>query len=107
MNTTIVLPRPVTDENFSIHINNRDDRPLQIGDVTVHYLVDKIVFDDIGTSPYTLYFQNPEAEKPHYEIAQFAHLIENERQDTARLGIVTRYGGEEVKSLPAWTFFSI
>lgn len=104
INTTINLSQPVTDTTFSVHINNRDDKPLQIKDVAVNYLIDKVVFRDVGASPYTLYFHNPEAVKPSYEIEQFRNLIENEDQGIASLGKLTHFRQEEEKEPPRFDY---
>jgi hypothetical protein len=84
--TTIQLPRPTNAAIIVIQIDNRDDRPLTIEDVRVDYKLDKVVFENTDSGPYTLYYGNPQAPKPSYDIERFRNHIENEPQDIVTLG---------------------
>jgi len=89
-NTTVALPEPVASATLVLRIHNRDDRPLAFTRITAEYSIDKVVFEDIGTGPYRLYFGNPQATLPVYDIAAYAGQIENETRDPAVLGNLLR-----------------
>lgn len=77
---------PLSYEKFVVQINNQDNRPLNIERINAEYFIDKIVFEDIGTGPYTLYFGNESALKPEYDIVNFKSYIDNEKQLEVTLG---------------------
>ncbi len=80
-NKGISLRKQLSANAFVIKINNRDDRPLPIKEIRAEYFVDKLVFQDLGTGPYRLYFANSKAEKPVYEMALQQIFVEKEPQD--------------------------
>ncbi len=75
-NTEIELKRAEALSQFTIKINNGDNKPLAIKNLTVEYNVDKLIFEDNGSSSYQLIYGNPNAKKPTYDIEQFKHLID-------------------------------
>jgi hypothetical protein len=68
-----------------IKIDDRDDRPLAIKGIQAEYYIDKLVFSDMGNTPYRLYFGNAKAEPPKYELGLQRSYIEKENQDECRL----------------------
>ncbi len=83
-------PIPAAAEEIIIRISNLDNQPLDIAAVSVEYLVDKIVFEDIGSSGYRLYYGNQQASKPRYEIELYKSHVEREDQDFVTLGTTVR-----------------
>jgi hypothetical protein len=81
---------PLLTERIIIKISNLDNRPLHINSIQVEYLLDKIVFEDKGGENYRLWFGNPEAVKPRYEIELFKDHVEREQQDFSTLGGLVR-----------------
>ncbi|WP_458414867.1 DUF3999 family protein [Schinkia sp. CFF1] len=85
-NTSISLAQyPISDKQITIRIANRDNPPLDIQDVNVVYNIDKIVFENNGKAPYRLYYGNPQAQLPQYDLKQFQGYIEKEKQDILNL----------------------
>jgi hypothetical protein len=84
--TTIILPFPQATPTLVIEIDDRDDRPLTIEELTAGFVLHKIVFEDINTSPYHIYFGNPTATAPSYDIERYRNQIEKEPSDTVTLG---------------------
>lgn len=84
--TTLTLPEPINAEEIILIIHNRDDRPLAIQGITATTQVDKLVFEDSGNQPYIMYFNNPEAARPVYELELFRKHVEQEPQDILSLG---------------------
>ena len=87
---------PLSYEKFVVQINNQDNRPLNIERINAEYFIDKIVFEDIGTGPYALYFGNESALKPEYDIVNFKSYIDDEEQLEVSLGstVVLKAGGK-------------
>lgn len=88
--TSINLDKqPLFAETLVVKIDNRDDRPLSVKSVKIEYYIDKLVFPDLGNTPYRLYFGNKAALKPQYEIELQKAYIEQEMQDACSLGEIT------------------
>lgn len=87
-NTVLIKDRPATDQVLELVIENRDDAPLSITDIVIRYSVDILVFEDKGSAEYRLYFGNPHASMPQYDLSQFKAYVENEQQDPVRLGAI-------------------
>ena len=77
---------PISFGNFTVQIDNKDNRPLSIERINAEYFIDKIVFEDIGTGSYKLYFGNKAAVQPSYDIVNFKSYIEDEEQNEVSLG---------------------
>jgi hypothetical protein len=77
---------PLSSGSITIKINNQDNPPLKINAIHVDYYIDKIVFEDTGSSVYELYYGQSQAQKPEYEIELFKQHIEKEDQDLSTLG---------------------
>lgn len=88
--------KPIAIPVIKIKLDNRDDRPLVIKAVSIEYYIDKLIFPDMGSGPYLLYFGNDKAVKPNYEIELQQEYIEKEKQDNCSLGS----GRAESKSVP-------
>ena len=102
--------KPVSTEMITIAIANLDNPPLNIQDISVIYYLDKIVFEDNGTGSYRLYYGNPQAVRPQYDIDLFQSYIEKEKQDTLSLGIAEPINQlEEIpnKGIFAWLNWKI
>jgi len=76
---------------IKINIKNADDQPLNIKEINEEIILDKIVFEDNGSANYKLYFGNPKAEKPQYEIENFKDYIDKEKNDEIKLGEIKNY----------------
>lgn len=86
-NTGILLDKsPLSTEQITIKIENRDNPPLNIQGITVNYYIDKIVFEDKGETPYRLYYGNQQVKQPQYDLKLFQSYIEKEKQDVVMLG---------------------
>lgn len=84
--TSISLAQhPISDQQITINIANLDNPPLDIQNVNVVYDIDKIVFENNGIAPYRLYYGNPQAQVPQYDLKQFQDYIEKEKQDILKL----------------------
>jgi hypothetical protein len=73
-------------EKIVIEIDNRDDRPLTIEEIRIEYQIHQVIFQDVNTSPYTLYYGNRNAEQPVYDIDRYRGYIEKEPKSKVRLG---------------------
>jgi hypothetical protein len=89
---TIVFDKPTTIAKLQIKIFNNDDQPLPIKKITADYLIDRVVFAAQGTPPYRLYFNNPKAERPRYDIREYAEHIIKEPLDFGSLTGLQRSG---------------
>ncbi|MHA0856852.1 DUF3999 family protein [Paenibacillus sp. CMAA1364] len=77
-NNTIMLETPTRSSNITIELNNHDNLPLDITAFEMGYIVDKIVFEDIGAGPYQLWYGKSDAIQPEYDIVNFKTYIEHE-----------------------------
>lgn len=80
--------KPQTATKLLLKIDNRDDRPLAVGAVRAEYYSDKLVFEATGRGPYRIWFGNPQATAPNYELALQKKYIEQEPQEECRLGAI-------------------
>ncbi|MGF7047847.1 hypothetical protein J2T13_002353 [Paenibacillus sp. DS2015] len=85
-NTTITGMVPIRAPYFTITINNYDDAPLEIKDVTIEYAIDKVVFENQGDQPYQLLYGKDNVDQPQYDIVNFKVHIEQEDVPMATLG---------------------
>jgi hypothetical protein len=89
---TILFDEPTTLARFQVKIQNNDDQPLSVKKITADYLIDRVVFAAQGTPPYRLYFGNPRAERPRYDIREYAEHIIKEPLDSGSLTGLVRSG---------------
>lgn len=82
-------------EEWMVKIQNNDDKPLQIQEITGDFMTDKIVFENPENKSLFLYYGSLKAEKPAYDIRNFMEYIEKESQDECLLGEGVRIGKEE------------
>lgn len=94
---------PVTLEEIRIKIINHDNPPIKILGITGDYLIDKIVFEDPGGGPYRLYYGNPSATKPHYDLEFYKMHLLKEKQDLCMLGEEREFSETKPES-PGWHF---
>ena len=96
-------------ELIQIKIINRDDNPLKIAKIKFSYLIDNIIFKSKKNNKYKLYFGNPDAEHPSYDIVYYKKHIKDEDIKEAKLGELQDLHGEIIK--PSWfgskSFFNI
>ncbi|WP_202078763.1 DUF3999 family protein [Caldalkalibacillus salinus] len=83
---TLHFGLPWNDEVLYVDIENEDSPPINIEDLKMTYIVDKVVFEDTGAGPYSLLFGDEKALKPIYDIEQFISYIEEEAQNEVQLG---------------------
>lgn len=62
-------------------IYNKDNKPINIKDIEISYYVDKIIFEDDGSSKYKVLFDNKDAQNPSYDIESYKNYIEKEQQE--------------------------
>ncbi|MFZ5642310.1 MAG: DUF3999 family protein [Bacillota bacterium] len=92
--------RPISANQFFVKINDRDDRPLKIKSIMIEYYVDKVVFEESDSPPYRVYFGNPQATKPGYEIELLKEHVEKEKQNLCQLGAAITNSQEETRQPP-------
>ncbi|HEY2494456.1 MAG TPA: DUF3999 family protein [Paenibacillus sp.] len=83
---TITGTVPISAPYFTITINNHDDAPLDIKDITTEFVVDKVVFEDQGNHPYQLLYGKDNVDQPQYDIVNFKTHIQQEHVAEAKLG---------------------
>lgn len=72
-----------TDDILTLRINNYDDAPINIQQITVDYYVDQLIFEDNGSKTYSLSFTSePFAKTPVYDIASYQNKILEQPIDT-------------------------
>ena len=92
--------KPQTATKLLLKIDNRDDRPLAVSAVRAEYYSDKLVFEATGRGPYRIWFGNPQAAPPNYELALQKKYIEQEPQEECRLGVLEAQALPEVAPEP-------
>jgi len=66
----------VNDSDFSLIINNGDDKPINIKGIAAQYYADELVFEDNGSETYTLTFgADAAASAPVYDISKYKDEI--------------------------------
>lgn len=83
---------------IKIVINDNDDNPINIDNIKISYLVDKIVFKGDGSNNYKILFDNKDAHKPSYDIESYKDHIENEDQEICRLLSIVEQNDNEKKT---------
>lgn len=76
---------PNSAEQLSLKILNHDNLPLKIESIEILYFVDKLIFEATGQSPYLIYFGNPKANKPQYDMEKYRKYLLAEEQDKVKL----------------------
>jgi hypothetical protein len=77
---------PCSSPKIKLKIINHDNRPLSISNIQTEFYLDQIVFEDSGNQDYRLYFGNPEARPPVYDLESFKSHILKEPMNSANLG---------------------
>ena len=87
------------DTTLALRIFNNDNAPLKIDKIEAEFIIDKVIFEDNGSKEYKLYFGNPDAAKPSYDIVTFQSYIEKDDKDKCFLGslVVLKESKEEIK----------
>ena len=78
------------DTALALRIFNNDNAPLKIDKIGAEYIIDKVIFEDNESKEYKLYFGNPDAEKPSYDIVTFQSYIEKDDKDKCSLGSLVK-----------------
>ena len=84
--TEIKVKRDARYSEIKISIDNKDDAPLDIKEIKIGYVRDKVVFAADGKAPYMLWYGNLVALKPSYDIERYKSYIKE--QDLCSLGKV-------------------
>jgi hypothetical protein len=74
---------------YRITILNEDDPVLPVSSVSAHGVVRKLIFSASPNSAYALYYGNPEARTPSYELERIFPYLVTENLPEAQLGAQT------------------
>jgi GDP-L-fucose synthase len=80
---------PVIAPQFKVRIDNQDNKPVNITRVDAVYTVDKLIFEGTGSRTYHLWFGNPNAKQPHYDLKYYQEQLLKEKQDILKLSGLT------------------
>ncbi|MGE5404161.1 MAG: hypothetical protein ACM3PP_04395 [Candidatus Saccharibacteria bacterium] len=76
---------------FRLQINNQDDLPLDLINITGFYYIDKIVFLQEPGATYQLYYGSETAEKSYYDIEMYKASIEKGPRNQGIMGPQQRF----------------
>lgn len=71
---------------YRLTVENGDDLPLPLGDIVLHGLARRVIFPAEPGAGYALYYGNPAARQPSYELERLAAWLETEDLPIAELG---------------------
>lgn len=71
---------------YRLTLENGDDPPLPLDDITLHGLARRVIFPADPGANYALYYGNPAARQPSYELERLAAWRETEDLPIAALG---------------------
>ena len=71
---------------YRLTVENNDDPPLPLTDITLHGLARRVIFPAEPGVSYALYYGNPAARQPAYELERLAAWRETEDLPAAMLG---------------------
>ncbi len=71
---------------YRLTVENGDDLPLPLEDITLHGLARRVIFPAEPGVSYALYYGNPAARQPSYELERLAAWLETEDLPMAALG---------------------
>lgn len=93
--TTISLYNyAMREQKLFLSIENNSDKPLEIGDIEAQYYKDRVVFKSSPGREYTLYFGNPYASQPVYDVASYRSYIDKEAKDMCTCEDIVSTEGE-------------
>ncbi|MDO8593975.1 MAG: DUF3999 family protein [bacterium] len=73
---------------YKVSVQNFDDAHLQIGNkVEVTHIIRTVVFEATPNTAYTLYYGNPLAYTPQYDLSRYFEYLETTSLPEARLGV--------------------
>lgn len=78
-----------------VDIHNEDNAPLTLTDVSADRYLTYAAFQPRGTEHWRLYFGNPGAAKPDYDLAHYADRLRSEGVTPAIVGVRTPWDVEE------------
>lgn len=58
-------------DQLQLVIHNRNDKPINLNSVGISYYLNKLVFKDLGNTPYRLAYGNKALSSPHYDIMDY------------------------------------
>lgn len=96
------LPYPESNRRYlKFSILNRDDAPVHIQGVTVFGVVRSILFPhEANAGEYYLYFGNPNARRPRYDIEQISQYVDTATLDRVSVGPTVENPSYEAPVLP-------
>ena len=71
---------------YRLTVANGDDPPLPLADIMLHGLARRLIFPVAPGADYALYYGNPAARPPAYELARLADYLETEDLPLAAVG---------------------
>lgn len=71
---------------YRLTVDNGDNPPLPLADITLHGLARRVIFPAEPGAGYALYYGNPAARQPSYELERLAAWLETEDLPIAALG---------------------
>ncbi len=80
-----ISSNPYVASVIQIKIMNDDNRPLKIGGIQTEYYLDQVIFENTTTPVIRLYFGNPKADKPIYDLQSYREHVLKEHIGTATL----------------------
>lgn len=83
---------------IKIVVKNNDNAPINIDNIKINYIVDKIVFKDTGSNEYRILFGNTDAHRPSYDIEAYKEHIEGEDQEVCQLQTIVTQKATEKKT---------
>ncbi|MDA1229030.1 MAG: DUF3999 family protein [Chloroflexi bacterium] len=86
---------------FRLHIHNRDNSPIQVEGASLEGFVRRVIFIADPAETYGLYYGNPEARQPSYDLNQIYPYLDTEGRVTATLGLQYMTEPEEEPVTPA------
>jgi hypothetical protein len=99
------------DETLYLEVEDGDNPPLALSRFRLQYATQRLIFKANTGRPVSLYFDNPKASSPHYDIALVADELMNSTKVEAVLGSAASTSqGQSNKSgssfvSPPWIFW--
>lgn len=78
---SMLLSLPTSGDTLYLETDNGDNSPVELGEITVYYPVVRLLFKTVDVAPVHLYYGNPRAGAPRYDLG----LVEAELKKAAPL----------------------
>lgn len=95
---------PSSASKLAVEVKNYDDWPLAVESIQAEYYVDRLIFEGNGSAVYRLYFGNPNARKPFYDMETYRSHIENEKTDLLAVKDITTVTPVKADAGKPWDF---